>query len=77
MTKQARICYYGVDLFERRGEVWARSFEEHQQYAYTPAELEQALRAAGFTAIRAYADGQMIPPRPQEQRIYFTARKEA
>ena len=61
--EQARICYYGVDLFERRGEVWVRSFEEHQQYAYTPAELEQALRAAGFTAIRAYADGQMIPPR--------------
>ena len=75
--EQARICYYGVDLFERRGEVWVRSFEEHQQYAYTPAELEQALRAAGFTAIRAYADGQMIPPRQQEQRIYFTARKEA
>ena len=75
--EQARICYYGVDLFERRGEVWERSFEEHQQYAYTPAELEQALRAAGFTAIRAYADGQMIPPRQQEQRIYFTARKEA
>ena len=75
--EQARICYYGVDLFERRGGVWVRSFVEHQQYAYTPAELEQALRAAGFTAIRAYADGQMIPPRQQEQRIYFTARKEA
>ena len=69
------ICSYGMDLFQRQGDVWQRSFEEHREYAYTIKQLTEYLKAAGFTHIRVYADGKMEAPREGEQRVYFSARK--
>ena len=73
--EETNICSYGMDLFQRRGDVWHRSFEEHQEYAYTVEQLTEYLRSAGFTHIRVYADGKMETPAAGEQRIYFSARK--
>ena len=73
--EETNICSYGMDLFQREGEVWYRSFEEHREYAYTREQLTQYLKDAGFTHIRVYADGRMEAPAPGEQRIYFSARK--
>ena len=73
--EQTNICSYGMDLFQRRGEIWERSFEEHREYAYTRQQLTQFLKAAGFTHIHVYADGLLEAPRAGEQRIYFSARK--
>ena len=73
--EQTNICSYGMDLFQRRGDVWHRSFEEHQEYAYTAEQLTGYLKAAGFTHIRVYADGKLEAPAAGEQRIYFSARK--
>ena len=73
--EQTNICSYGMDLFQRRGEIWERSFEEHREYAYTRQQLTQFLKDAGFTHIRVYADGLLEAPRAGEQRIYFSARK--
>ena len=70
------ICYYGMDIFRRRGELWDRSFEEHAEYAYDAEALEQWLRAAGFAGVRTFGDRTMDPPKPEEQRIYFCAWKE-
>ena len=72
---ETNICSYGMDLFQRRGEVWERSFEEHREYAYSQAQLTQYLKAAGFTHIEVYADRLFEAPREGEQRIYFKARK--
>ncbi len=72
---QTNICSYGMDLFQRQGRTWQRSFEEHCEYAYSQAELTEFLKAAGFTDIAVYADRRLEPPRPDEQRIYFKARK--
>ena len=69
------ICSYGMDLFQRDGKVWHRSFEEHREYAYTREQLTQYLKEAGFTHIRVYADGRLEAPAAGEQRIYFSARK--
>ncbi len=69
------ICSYGMDLFQRQGKHWLRSFEEHQEYAYSAQELTEYLKAAGFTRIRIYADGRLEAPEAGEQRIYFSARK--
>ncbi len=69
------ICSYGMDLFQREGGVWHRSFEEHQEYAYSVAELTTYLKNAGFTHIRVYADGKLSAPEAGEQRVYFSARK--
>ena len=73
--KKTNICSYGMDLFQRRGQVWERSFEEHREYAYSRDQLVLYLKDAGFTHIRVYADRLFEDPRPGEQRIYIKARK--
>ena len=73
--EETNICSYGMDLFQRRGSLWERSFEEHREYAYSREQLTGYLRDAGFTHIRVYADRRFEEPRPGEQRIYFKARK--
>ena len=70
-----RICSYGMDLFQRCGHTWRRSFEEHQEYAYTAGQLQDYLRDAGFTRVEIFGDRRMEPPAPGEQRIYLKARK--
>ncbi len=71
----SNICSYGMDLFQRRGGLWQRSFEEHREYAYSQEQLTGYLREAGFTHIGVYADRLLEAPREGEQRIYFKARK--
>jgi len=73
--ESTNICAYGMDLFQRSGNVWLRSFEEHREYAYSQEQLICYLKEAGFTHIAVYADREFAPPRPGEQRIYFKARK--
>ncbi len=74
--EKKRLCYYGMDIFRLEGEHWQRSFEEHIEYAYEPAELQQWLAEAGFTRIRSYGDRVLRAPKEAEQRIYFSAKKE-
>ena len=73
--ENTNICSYGMDLFQRDGDVWQRSFEEHREYAYSAQQLKRYLKAAGFTSIRVYADRRMEDPSENEQRIYIKARK--
>jgi hypothetical protein len=73
--RESNICTYGMDLFQRQGEVWHRSQEEHQEYAYSIEQLTGFLKAAGFTGIKVYADRLLCDPREGEQRVWFQARK--
>ena len=73
--EQENVCSFGMDLFQRSGDVWHRTFEEHREYAYTEEQLRTYLKAAGFNSIRVYGDRLFESPRPGEQRIYFSARK--
>jgi len=73
--EETNICSYGMDLFQRKGNLWERSFEEHCEYAYSAQQLVDYLKAAGFTHIRVYGDRRMEAPAPGEQRIYIKARK--
>lgn len=73
--EKSNICTYGMDLFQRQGDVWLRSQEEHQEYAYSAEQLTNFLKDAGFTNIAVYADRQFCPPREGEQRIWLKARK--
>lgn len=67
---------YGMDLFQRSGDVWVRSAEEHREYCYTIGQLTEYLHSAGFTGIKVYGDGRLGAPEPEELRLYFSARKE-
>lgn len=69
------ICSYGMDLFQRQGNLWQRSFEEHREYAYSVEQLTQYLRQAGFTSIEVFADRRFEAPAAGEQRVYLKARK--
>ena len=73
--EQTNICSYGMDLFQRTGNVWQRSFEEHCEYAYSAQQLTGYLKEAGFTGIEVFADRVLCAPREGEQRIYLKARK--
>ena len=74
-NEETNICSYGMDLFQRKGKLWERSFEEHREYAYSADQLKGFLKAAGFTHIRVYADRCLKAPGEGEQRIYIKARK--
>ena len=73
--ESTNICSYAMDLFQRRGGLWERSFEEHEEYAYSIKELTAYLRQAGFTSIRVFGDRRLEEPMPNDQRIYMKARK--
>ena len=73
--EETNICTYWMDLFQRQGKVWNRSYEEHREYAYSEEQLRGYLKAAGFTHIEVYADRKFEAPAEGEQRIYFKARK--
>ena len=73
--EKTNICTYAMDLFQRQGDVWKRSFEEHKEYAYSAQQLTGYLRQVGFTRIEVYADRRFTQPGPNEQRIYLKARK--
>ena len=73
--EDTNICSYGMDLFQREGEIWHRSFEEHQEYAYSIEQLKTYLKNAGFTQIKVWADREFTAPREGEQRVWFQARK--
>ena len=73
--EDSNICTYWMDLFQRQGNSWQRSYEEHREYAYSETQLREYLKAAGFTHIEVYADRRFEAPAEGEQRIYFKARK--
>lgn len=70
------LCRYGMDLFQRRlDDTWERSFEEHVERAYTPEELTEWLHAAGFQTVEQFGNLRLDAPEPDEQRIFFAAKK--
>ena len=73
--EDTNICTYWMDLFQREGNVWNRSYEEHREYAYSAQQLVSYLKAAGFTGIEVFGDRKLTSPQPGEQRIYLKARK--
>ena len=73
--EDTNICTYAMDLFQRSGNVWQRSYEEHCEYAYSQQQLMTYLKAAGFTRIEVYGDRKFEAPGAGEQRMYFKARK--
>lgn len=76
-SRRRRVLTYGMDIFRlRENDVWERGEEVHEEYAYTLEELEQYLREAGFTEVRRWGNLKLRPPRPGEERVFFTARKE-
>ncbi len=75
VDREEKVCYYGMDIFSAAGDNWERSFEEHVEYIYEPEDLKEKLIKAGFTDIQYYGELGFDPPKADEYRIFFTARK--
>lgn len=76
-SERRRICTYGMDIFTRvEGDLWRREEEVHEEYAYTPEELTEYLRQAGFRDIKQFGELSLRAPKEGEQRIFFRARKD-
>lgn len=78
-SRRSRICSYFMDIFrlDPATEQWDRGEELHRERAYTVAELTAMLEGAGFRDVRTWGELKMRPPRAEEQRIFFTARKDS
>lgn len=77
-SPKRRICGYGIDLFALQEDgSWLRDSEYHEEYAYTMDELTGWLGQAGFCRVRQYGNLLLSAPKDDEERIFFTARKES
>ncbi len=75
-SPKRRICGYGIDLFTLRPDgAWDRASEYHEEYAYTPGELERDLLDAGFPSVQIYGDKTMRPPKEGAERVFLAAVK--
>lgn len=68
---ESRVLSYGMDLFEREGDFWRREQEEHQERAWTAAELTALLREAGFASVSVYGELEERAPEDRERRLCF------
>ena len=73
-----RICTYFMDIFRLDPSTgqWDRGEELHRERAYTVEELTAMLEEAGFVDVQTWGERKLRPPKPGEQRIFFTARKD-
>lgn len=76
-SKRSHICSYFMDIFrlDEESGLWERGEELHRERSYAPQELAEYLSRAGFQDIRQYGNLKMRSPKPGEDRIFFTARK--
>ena len=61
------VMRFGMDLFEREGDLWSRESEEHVEYVHTPELLTNLLRQQGFGEIRTTSEG----PQGDQGRLFF------
>lgn len=62
---------YGIDMFSRRGRMWARSSEAHREYIYSEDYLRTYLTSAGFGDIRFDYTG----PQGEFGRLFVVCRR--
>lgn len=76
-SKKRRICTYFMDIFrlDEEEDVWVRGEEAHEEYAYTPEELEGMLTEAGFEWVKRWGSWSGRKVKDGDDRVYFAARK--
>ena len=69
--EEAAALVYGMDLFTRRGKLWAREGEEHVEYAHGEETIRALLTEAGFAEIAFRPNG----PQSDQGRQFITAKR--
>ncbi len=70
-----RRCLMMMDVFSRTGKLWERSSEEHEEYAFSEAEIRKALSDNEFELEAIYTELQAEPPKETDARIFYVARR--
>ena len=70
--REEDLIVYGMDLFSRRGSLWARQSETHIEYAYEEQDLKELLEKAGFSDIQIDKNG----PQGEFGRVFFICKRE-
>lgn len=73
---ETRINEYALTIFARTADgLYDRTQEVHEQRAYDPEEIKQAVEAGGLTFIAVFADGSSERPSETSRRYYILARE--
>ena len=72
---KSRLCEMTLTGFVKNGDLYDRFTESHIQRAHTIAELRDALKKAGFAAVRSYQAFTREPVKTDSERIQFAAIK--
>lgn len=74
--ENGNLCHYDFDIFELNQQgTWNRCQEHHVERIYEPEELQEMLEKAGFIEIEQRGELSDSKPNPEEERIFFLARK--
>lgn len=73
--EEEKRCLMMVDVFRAEGELWSRSFEEHEEYAFSPEEIKKALEKNGFSLEASYDELSDAPPHDGSMRVFYVARR--
>ena len=68
---ESRTLSYGMDLFERDGELWRREQEEHRERAWSVEELTKLLGQAGFASVEVFGELEHRAPKKGDRRLCF------
>ncbi len=69
------MCAYQFDIFERKGDMWVRKQENHEERVYSLDVIKSMLEQAGFSDIMTYGGQDFSEVKGGEDRVYFTARR--
>ncbi len=70
-----RRCLMMLDVFKREGNLWSRSCEEHEEYAFSEDEIKACLSHNGFSLEAIYDDLSTSPAKDDSMRVYYVARR--
>ncbi|MGI6226702.1 MAG: class I SAM-dependent DNA methyltransferase [Peptococcales bacterium] len=75
--KQTKICQMDLTFFalEPKTGKYLRFNETHLERAYTEKEIEAMLIDKGFNLLGIYGELEFSPPKENEERIFFVAKK--
>ncbi len=70
------LCHYDFDIFELNEQgAWNRYQEHHAERIYEVQALKTMLEETGYTDIQICGELTEQPPKAEEERIFFIARK--
>lgn len=70
------ICRMTMDIFDRVGDLWNRSEEEHIERAHSDEEIEEAFSNAGFKLLTKYDELSFEEANYTSERVFWVIERE-